>query len=131
MEDQKINRILSFGLVLATCTLICCGPGTTEKVQDQPPANVDGIMFAMLRNLDPGVVSTDEVHGYAIMDFNPFSEKFGDTIQTVTSQLGHHGYFSPVNGSLYVTMNNDLAARVNLTIEANGLPKIHGINIAP
>ncbi|MCZ6520707.1 MAG: hypothetical protein O6848_04360, partial [Bacteroidetes bacterium] len=104
MKNQKLSQ-LSFTLILAVCVLFSCGPGAKEEVVQ---VNVDGIMFAMLRNLDEGVTSEDEVHGYAIMDFNPFSENFGDTIQTINSQLGHHGYISPVNGALYVTLANEL-----------------------
>jgi len=111
--------------VLVTCTLICCSPPEQEKVA---PANVDGIMFAILRNLDKSVATTDKAHGYAIMDFNPFSENFGDTIQMIYDQLGHHGYISPINGSLYVTLCNDLAARVNISIGADGMPNIQGLN---
>jgi hypothetical protein len=123
MGNQKFNHPLC--LVFVTCTLLCCSPPEQEQVAQ---ANVDGIMFAILRNLDKNVATTDEAHGYAIMDFNPFSDNFGDTIQTVYGQLGHHGYISPINGSLYVTLSNDLAARVNITIGADGLPKIQGIN---
>ena len=125
MENPNFNHPLIICLVLVTCTLVSCSPPEQEQVAQ---VNVDGIMFAILRNLDKNIVTTDEAHGYAIMDFNPFSENFGDTIQTVYGQLGHHGYISPINGSLYVTLSNDLAARVNITIEANGLPKIQGIN---
>lgn len=127
MKNQKLSQLLSFALIIATGVLFSCGPGAKEEVEQ---VNVDGIMFVILRNLDEGVTSEDEVHGYAIMDFNPFSENFGDTIQTINSQLGHHGYISPVNGALYVTLANELVARVQMSIEANGLPKIGGLNPA-
>ena len=121
MKNTNFNHPLGICLVLVTCTLLCCSPPEQEKVAQ---ANIDGIMFAILRNLDKNVATTDEAHGYAIMDFNPFSENFGDTIQTIYRQLGHHGYISPINGSLYVTLSNDLAARVNITIEANAYLKL-------
>jgi hypothetical protein len=41
--------------------------------------------------------------------------------------LGHHGYISPINGSLYVTLSNDLATRVNISIGADGMPRIEGL----
>lgn len=117
-----------FGLflivILVGISMMSC---KNEKKIVESQANIDGIMFAILRNVNEGVLASDKVHGYAIMDFNPFSDKFGDTLQTVNDQLGHHGYISPVNGGLYVTQSDDLATRVNVTIEANGLPKIQGV----
>jgi hypothetical protein len=115
---------LFFTIILAGSSFLSCKKDTKTV---EPQVNVDGIMFALLRNVDEGVLTTDKVHGYAIMDFNPFSDKFGDTLQTVNGQLGHHGYISPINGGLYVTQADDLAARVNVTIQANGLPKIQDI----
>jgi len=115
---------LFFLVILAGISLISC---KNDKKIVEAQANIDGIMFALLRNVDEGVVTTDNVHGYAIMDFNPYSDKFGDTLQTINGPLGHHGYISPVNGGLYVTQADDLAARVNVIIEANGLPKIQSI----
>ncbi|MCZ6901039.1 MAG: hypothetical protein O7F74_12455, partial [Bacteroidetes bacterium] len=63
MKNQKLSQLLSFSLIIATGVLFSCGPGAKEEVAQ---VNVDGIMFAMLRNLDEGVTSEDEVHGYAI-----------------------------------------------------------------
>jgi len=124
MKSTKNYFGLFLFAILAGITIISC---KNEKKPVEPQANIDGIMFAILRNVNEGVLATDKVHGYAIMNFNPFSDKFGDTLQTVNDQLGHHGYISPVNGGLYVTQSDDLAARVNVTIEANGLPKIQGV----
>jgi len=115
---------LFFIVILSSISLISC---KNDKKTVEPQANIDGIMFALLRNVNEGVTPTDNVHGYAIMDFNPYSDKFGDTIQTITGPLGHHGYISPVNGGLYVTQADDLAARVNVIIESNGFPKIQSI----
>jgi len=125
MKNQKFNNAHFLIFVFIIATLFSCKMG--DKTE-QPKVDISGIMFAMLRNVEKGVLTTDEVHGYAIMDFNPFSDNFGDTIQTVFGSLGHHGYISPVNGGLYVTRANDLVARVNISIEADGLPKIKGIN---
>ncbi len=124
MKLKKLLFGLLFIIIFTSISLISC---KNENKTVEPQENVDGIMFALLRNLNEGVVATDKVHGYAIMDFNPFSDKFGDTLQTVYGTLGHHGYISPINGGLYVTQTDDLVARVNVTIEANGLPKIQGI----
>ena len=74
MKTTRILFGLSFLIIFAGISLISCQ-------SDDPQVNIDGIMFAILRNVDEGVVATDEVHGYAIMDFNPFSENFGDTLQ--------------------------------------------------
>jgi len=115
---------LFFIVILSGISLISC---KNDKKTVEPQANIDGIMFALLRNVNEGVTATDNVHGYAIMDFNPFSDKFGDTLQTVNGPLGHHGYISPINGGLYVTQADNLACRINVTIEANGLPKIQNI----
>jgi len=122
MKFKPTTGILLAGAAL----LLSCGP-QEQQGQIETLANTEGIMFAILRNLDKEVATTDAAHGYAIMDFNPFSENFGDTIQTVYGQLGHHGYISPVNGSLYVTMTNDLATRVNISIGADGMPIIQGL----
>ena len=124
MKVIKVFFGLSFMIILAGISWISCKVDNTVD----PQVDVDGIMFAILRNVNEGVVSTDKVHGYAIMDFNPFSEKFGDTLQTINGPLGHHGYISPINGGLYVTQSDELAARVHVTIEASGLPKIKNIS---
>ena len=124
MKLAKKYFKLFFIVILTSISLMSC---KNEKKTIEPQANIDGIMFALLRNVNEGVSSTDKAHGYAIMDFNPYSDKFGDTIQTISGPLGHHGYISPVNGGLYVTQADDLAARVNVTIESNGFPKIQSI----
>jgi len=124
MKLKKLFFGLLSMIILAGISLISC-KNANKTVE--PQVNVDGIMFALLRNVNEGVIATDKVHGYAIMDFNPFSDNFGDTLQTINGPLGHHGYISPINGGLYVTQTDDLAARVNVTIEANGLPKIQDI----
>lgn len=125
MKLRKIFFGLLFMIILAGISLISC---KSDNNTVDPQVNVDGIMFALLRNVNEGVVATDKVHGYAIMDFNPFSDKFGDILQTINGPLGHHGYISPINGGLYVTQADELAARVHVTIEANGLPKIKNIS---
>jgi len=125
MKSKKLFIALLFAIILAGSSLFSCKMDNKKAVE--PQVNVEGIMFALLRNVDQGVLTTDKVHGYAIMDFNPFSENFGDTLQTVYGPLGHHGYISPINGGLYITQASDLAARVDVTIEANGLPKIQNI----
>lgn len=109
-------------LTVAACLLISCTSEESEQL------STDGIMFVMLRTIGEDVSVDDPVHGYAIMDFNPFSETFGDTLQVVNGPLGHHGYISPVNGGLYVSQNDNLGARIQVSIEANGLPKIQKIN---
>ena len=124
MKPKKMFFALLFMITLANMSLLSC-KNANKTVE--PQVNVDGIMFALLRNVNEGVIATDIVHGYAIMDFNPFSENFGDTLQTINGPLGHHGYISPINGGLYVTQTDNLVARVNVTIEANGLPKIQDI----
>ena len=127
MKFKRIFIGLIFMIILAGISLISC---KREKKTAEQQVSVEGIMFAILRNVDKGVLATDKVHGYAIMDFNPFSDKFGDTLQTVKGHLGHHGYISPINGGLYVTLTDDIAARIDVTIQANGLPKIKGIRAA-
>lgn len=124
MKPKKMFFALLFMITLANMSLLSC-KNANKTVE--PQVNVDGIMFALLRNVNEGVIATDKVHGYAIMDFNPFSDNFGDTLQTINGPLGHHGYISPINGGLYVTQTDNLVARVNVTIEANGLPKIQDI----
>jgi len=104
MKLKKVFFGLLFVIVIAGISLISC---KNDAKTAEPQVNVDGIMFALLRNVNEGVVATDKVHGYAIMDFNPFSDKFGDTLQTVNGKLGHHGYISPINGGLYVTQTDD------------------------
>lgn len=123
MQIQTQTKLLALILIVCSGFFFSC---SQEAAMEQ--SNTDGIMFVMLRNLDDGVVSTDKVHGYAIIDFNPYSDSFGNIIQSINSQLGHHGYISPVNGALYVTLGNNLAARVQVSIEANGLPKIQAVN---
>ena len=129
MKVFKANLEYVTLIIVMASIFLSCGQGGTEN-QEQAEINIDGIMFAMLKDLDPSVTAKDEVHGYSIMDFNPYSENFGDTLQTVYGQLGHHGYISPVNGGLYVSLGDDLAARVNVSIESNGLPKIQSLNSA-
>ena len=128
MKSKKLFIALLSAIIIASSLLFSCKMDNKKTIE--PQVNVEGIMFALLRNVNQGVLTTDKVHGYAIMDFNPFSDNFGDTLQTVNGPLGHHGYISPINGGLYVTQANDLAARVDVTIEANGLPKIQNIRSA-
>jgi len=124
MKKQQYYPALM--VLLATCLFImswvACAPA------EEALKSTDGIMFAMLRNLDEGVSATDKVHGYAIMDFDPYSDSFGEILQMTKDRLGHHGYISPINGGLYVTLCDDLAARVQLSIMSNGLPKIKGLS---
>ena len=126
MKKHLFNySCILLALVTISCTVISC---TSEVKTDDTEESTAGIMFVILRNLDSTATAADAVHGYGIMDFNPFSETFGDTLQVVRGVLGHHGYVSPVNGGLYVTQGDNLAARVNVSIEANGLPKIQAVN---
>ncbi len=136
---MKLTKMRSGIFLLAMFVVIaftsCKNGGDSGNANDTgdttaKSVNVNSIMFALLRNVNEGVAATDKVHGYAIMDFNPFSDAFGDTLQTVFGPLGHHSYISPVNGGLYVTQADRLAARVDISIGANGLPEIRHIRPA-
>ncbi len=124
MKNQQFTPLL----IVLLCTSFLLFSWVSCNQTDEALKSTDGIMFAMLRNLDEGVTATDKVHGYAIMDFNPYSEAFGEILQMTKDRLGHHGYISPVNGGLYVTLADDLVARVQVSIMSNGLPKIKGIS---
>jgi hypothetical protein len=125
MIRKVVYSMLSVLVITCFLSIFSCAVGDRNN---ETQVNIDGVMFTILRNLDSGVQNTDPVHLYAIMDFNPFSENFGDTIQTLSGQLAHHGYISPVNGGLYVTQTDDLGARVDVNIQANGLPRIQRVN---
>jgi hypothetical protein len=90
----------------------------------------EGLLFAILRNLDKGVKPADTTHGYAIMDFNPFSKNFGAIKQSVNGPLGHHGYVSAVNGGIYVSLADRLVARVDVSISADGNAVINKVSKA-
>ena len=124
MKMKWFHHVRAFVFISISFLLFSCATG--DKTESQ--VSTEGIMFTILRNLSEGVTSADQIHGYAIMDFNPFSETFGDTLQVVKGALGHHGYISPVNGGLYVTQSDRLGARIRVNIEANGLPRIQGVN---
>lgn len=121
---KNIKRIsITAALLLITAIVFQACNRKAEKNE-----LTEGLMFAILRNLDKNVKTSDEAHGYALIDFNPFSQNFGEIKQSVNGPLGHHGYVSPTNGALYVTLADQLVSRVDVTILANGSATINKVN---
>lgn len=126
MIITQLKRICAFsGVMLIFTTLFYSCSKPTQNSDSQVS---EGLMFAILRSFEKGAKPADKVHQYALMDFNPFSPSFGDVKQSITGPLGHHGYVSSVNGGLYVTLADQLVAKVDISIGADGLPSIQKIN---
>ena len=120
--NNVIKSFLSGSMIALLVTLYSCG---NDDAGTPSEPSVEGLMFALLRDTDAG--ASDQSHPYAVMDFNPYSSTFGEISNSKNGQLGHHGYVSPINGGLYVTLADDLGARVHIQYE-NGKPVVHHLN---
>jgi hypothetical protein len=110
---------LSFSFLIYSCNF--------TRSEDQKHLS-EGLMFAILRNFEEGTKTYDQVHKYAIMDFNPFSDNFGGIKQSINGPLGHHSYVSPINGNVYVTLADKLVSKLDISVGSDGQAKIERIN---
>lgn len=126
--NQTLIPTLLVGIVAFLLNACSNKASTTDEATTKEQANMEGVMLAILRNLDKNAQPNDESHGYAIMDFNPFSKSFGNKIQSIKSYLGHHAYVSPVNGGLYLSLADEMVAKVDISIGADGMPFLNKVN---